>query len=942
MKVVTIGAVGMAMAGLFTFWAMNTASADTSSSFQNANVAFQKAVKASDVVVGHGANTVGLLHDEDGKCVVQVWQSGTRDAKTTLQVDQTTVDGVCKSTTPLPAAESTDNTQELVYDIKAPAFSYQNLGGRDITFGDDGASTLATGSKPSTVKATDWADARPYKVTLDLEALDSDNVKVTQKAVVTGFTNVQNVTAASDDLRYVPAPSDDPIPGPVTITGISRSQTAGAVYSGAHEGVAVTFNGAVCSSGPTKVEVGYTQQGPSAADPVSTVLNGVLSGGATTVDLGQVANGSSGSVKVAATCTDGGIPAIATQGYTQTIPSPTLTVKQNSDLSKHDLSWTQVSSLPTTFNLYRYFDGDMPATDAFATTDQLNYQSVYDAGTNLGLTTHYSVVAVVDGNKSDPGTADITTPLPAPAKTTVTSDDQGADWTGVSCPAYSTAQYSEQHYQQTGTSTAVNWSKASPWSTDLSSTGITTPAYGRTVTQVSARCAAVKSTAVSPASVSNTDAYYMPETLQTGLARSATTGALYAGAREGITVLSTGARCYGGTKTTMTATWVPQVPAGQSNVVSSTTLNPSGGADAVNIAGAANGTTGFVDDRGVCSGVKSGTTFTATGYTQALPTPTTSAAQGSSVNQQVTSWGDISSLPVSYVAQQNASANVVDVDDRSTSALSSTYDYPAGSTYGNKIDYSVYGKVGNVTSSAAPIASITAAWPAVPDAKSIGYTRTGAGGDYYGGRITWAYTGSCPAGTTNEGRVVENRTGQSNGTISTTVRATSGYTDNANGYTWDPSYGLEGYAFGVRIDNICNSDVTNLSSPLNSTQGANFVTPMQTPAAPVWNGYNISDRTRNTNWTPNTALTSTTVTLKTDYITYCSAGSNVNYSNFTSTSWAGNDFNHPLGYWDYWQLPNGSNAANVVYHDANYTCDTPWKETAHSPDGANKTVQVRR
>src|SRR5690606_20749522 len=126
-----------------------------------------------------------------------------------------------------------------------------------------------------------------------------------KKSVSTGFTNVVNVTEADDDLRYVPAPSSDPIPGPVRIASTVRSTVAGASFGGVKEGVAVSFTGGVCQGLPTKVTASFARNSPSSATPVSTVLKTPLDGSLLTLHLGQVPNGSTGEVELVTSCVEG-------------------------------------------------------------------------------------------------------------------------------------------------------------------------------------------------------------------------------------------------------------------------------------------------------------------------------------------------------------------------------------------------------------------------------------------------------------------------------------------------------------------------------------------------------------------------------------------------------------------------------------------------------------
>lgn len=939
MQTLTMGAIATALVGVTAFYALSSASADTSGAFQNTNLTFQKSVAAADVVYGVGQNRVGILKDVGtDQCKVETWQAGTRDGKATLQLDTATVPGVCTPTTALAAAGSTDTTRELVYDVRTPAFTYANLGGREITYSSAGVPTLTTGTKPSDVKQGDWDDTRPYKVSLKLQTLNGDTAVTTKNAVTTGYTNVVNVTAAKDSLRYVPAPSTDPIPGPIKITGTTRSSVKGDTVGGVREGIAITFNGGVCASGPTKVVASFTQQDPSAAEAVNTVINQVLTGDSTTVDLGAVPNGASGAVQVAATCIDGGVVVKDGVAYTQPIPKTNLTVTQNADSWKHDLAWTKVSSLPTQFEVRRAFAGDSASDELVTTTDALSVQSVYEQGMNLGMTSTYSVVATVGDTKSPAATASITTPLPKPDATVVTPTPGGATWTAVTCPAFSNAQYAERHYQQVGTDTKVTWSTLSAWSTDRSLTKIVTPGYGRTMYEVQARCVATKSDAVSPASVSETIGFYQPEDVSLAAARSTTVGTTYAGVREGVTVLLTGARCYNGTKTEVHVTWAG--PTGTSEEQARTQVFTTG-STSWNFANAANGGEGEAEAWTQCVGVNSGSSQNLTTYTNPLPTPTITVKQGPDAETHIVSWNDISSLPVTYTVYQNTASSATDVAAAKTTAQSKTFVYADGGTYGNKADYSVAGVVNGEASARATNATITTAWPASPSATGIKYTRTTTG-DYEDGKVTWGWDASCPAGTGTQGRLLENRTGTRSGSIDTTVRATSAWTNRPTSYNWAPSYSTQGYAYGVRVDGKCVSSVTGFESKTDSTQSSNWITGMAQPKAPVWDAYNYQEMKRGTNWTYNTPLNQNFQTISIDYITYCPSGSSMDWSSFTSRSWAGNDFYHPIGYRDYWQLPDDLNRATVTYYNTKYNCSTPWATSPQSPAAPNKVIEVRR
>lgn len=490
LKMLSISVAGGLLATLLAFWVVSTSSADTSSSFQTASIAFEKAVRESSVVIGGADSRVGLLSDTAAGCQVQTWQGGSRAGHTTLNVDTKTVPGVCKSTTPLVALGAGDTGQELAYNIQAPVFTYGNLGGRVITFDAAGVPALATGTVPAGVKAADWNDVRPYSVKLNLSTLDGNTAQVTKKAELSGVTNVVNVTVAQDDLRYVAAPSTDPVPGPLRITGATRSTTVGTMFSGAREGVMITITGGVCSSGPTKLTVSYTQQSPLTAPPVTTVVSIPLTGAATAVNLGSTPNGSSGAIDVTATCIDGGVVEKTSTGYTQLLPAPVLTARQNAVAEQHDLSWTQVSSLPVLYHIgWLSTNGQTSTKDL---TDLLSTSITQAPGTVYGYTTTYFLRATVGSVTSADSIASLSNSWPAVAKP-ITANDGGRAygnkdtvrwyWNAVSCPAGTIAQYSTSWWRSDIGSSA--WSGVFTWTNyDLSTW---TQGYDYSV-DVAARC----------------------------------------------------------------------------------------------------------------------------------------------------------------------------------------------------------------------------------------------------------------------------------------------------------------------------------------------------------------------------------------------------------------------------------------------------------------------
>lgn len=444
------------LATLLLFWVSASSSADTSSGFQTTGISFEKAVKDSDVVIGIGNKRVGLLTDTaDGRCEVQTWQNGSRDGHTTLHVDTKTVPGVCKPTTALIALNKGDTGQELLFNIAAPVFTYSNLGGREITYSSTGAPTLVTGTKPAGAKLADWDDVRPYRVTLNVETLNKDTAAVARKAELTGVTNVVNVTVAKDDLRYVPSPNTDPVPGPLRIPAVGRSTTVGTVLGGVREGVSVTITGGVCPPGaggtptPSTITTTYTRQSPSSAAPVTTSTTKTLTGTATAIDLGSVPNGSSGAIEVSVKCPGGSVIEKAVIGYTQPIPAPVLTVRQNAAAEKHDLSWPSVSSLPVDYQM-RWSSSN--GRSGAASTAALTMTNVQSVGTTFGYTTTYWLKAVVDSVATPESSASISNNWALPGTPGLwlggVPDRAVWTWSGVGCPAGTNVEYMARYVRE--------------------------------------------------------------------------------------------------------------------------------------------------------------------------------------------------------------------------------------------------------------------------------------------------------------------------------------------------------------------------------------------------------------------------------------------------------------------------------------------------------------
>lgn len=941
LKFTTIGlTTGLVVAGII-FGVVTVSNTSTSGGFQNANAMFEKSISTSDMVVGYGTNRINILTDVDGgRCQVQTWQGHLADGSRSLQVDTATVNEACTATIAPRRALMNDDSLALVRDVENPAFVYSNAGGRAITYSSAGAATLASGVKPDGVKQGDWDDVRPYKVVLSLASANADTVEAATKAVATGHTDVVNVTPAADSIRYVPTPGTDPIPGPIEITDVRRSSTEGTTIAGVREGITVTIGGAVCASGPTTLNVSYTQQAPTTAPTVNTVRSLTLTGQTTTVDLGGVPNGSTGTVEAAASCIEGGAVEKASTAFTQAVPRPTLTVKLNSDPNKHDLSWAAVSSLPTTFELGWAVGG---RTDAdirpLTTTDKLAYTSTMRPGENLGMTTMYQLVAKVDTVTSPKHEQTIHNEWPKTPASTVSPRFNGATWAAITCPTGSYAEYSYRYRQQSQSSTG-SWTAMSAWATTRTLTGVTTAEYGRTLYEVDSRCRADGPFRTSTPERSAQNGYYVPEAMQMSVARSTTAGEMIGGVREGAQFIYTGARCYADVPTQLQAS-SHAYETGHSELSDTTRVMPAG-TKTIDFPGIPNGSEAEVEAYANCAGVPSDSVGGLVFYEQPLPTPVLTVAQGANANQHVVSWNKVSSLPTNFRVFKTADKGSENANPPVTTALSQTLNYAAGTNYGNKTDYVVDAEAG-VSGARTTAKSITTPWPTIPSGTSIGYTRTGLHNHYPYGRINWNHTASCPSGTTLESKMLENRHGRDNGTFETDVKSQTPWIANLRQTDWGPGSANQGYAYGVGIQTKCKSNVTAIESSVTTAQSNNFVIPMATPAQSRFDGYNFRENRRGTNWTYSTctATTSACHSMVVDWTTSCARGSWVNWSDYFVISWSNTRYHHAYGWRDNWELPNGGHQW-VYYQGAQYTCATPWATSPRSPVSGVHAFEVRR
>ena len=613
-------------------------SATASSRLNVGDIEFKQDVRGATLVHAYGDDRIALLTTTGSQCTIKQWFTKTDGGTPSLRSSTTTAAGACTTDTTVPAPAT--NSALRVDDLQAATIAYENLGGRTITFDTTGNASLAAGSRPADVADADWNDVRPYMIRIDVKSADQQIAKFSRQGVFTGTTAIVNAPAASE-VHYVPATNPLPTPSELRITSVVRSQSTGTAYSGAREGVTVTFTGGTCPAMPTTPNLSYAASSPDGIAPVNVVTQRTLTDAASTLELAGVANGSGGAITLTAACGVGSEVKQAVANYHQELPAPALTVKQGSSAEQYALTWTAVSSLTTSY---------------------------------------------------EPSWA-----------TSFGTDDQ------------------------------------------------------------------------------------MPE----------------------------------------------------------------------------------------------------------------------------------------------------------TTGLTATKAFTTGTTYGATITFWVTARVGDDSTKSAP-AAIATAWPATPAGANMVYTRTGYSGNFVSGQVTWSFTGTCPAGTTIQASQLENRTGQSNGTVSNTVNYQGPFQNNLTKVSWSPSYATQGYLYGMGLQTRCASP-NGLYSPVIQVQSNNWITPFATPAQSSWQAFNFRERVRGTGWTYSTcAASNCEKSIQVDWGTACPAGTWVGWSNWYSRSWTGNVFTHPYGYQDNWGLPSGVNSSVVTYYGAQYYCSSPWANSPYSPATGGVNVSVLR
>jgi hypothetical protein len=400
-KVAVTGSLAAIIGGVTMFSAMANASTQNSSAYQTSDLQFAKAVHAADRVIGYDDDAVALLSKSGDACNIDLWHGVSDGDTVTLHEERRTDARACDLVSGISLAPGAKTTEKAA-GLTSAAFTYENIGGRDITFDSSGTAALDTSkTQPSDIADSDWNDPRPYKVNLALKSDGSNLTAFAKNTVLTGYTKIVNATQAVSSpgsLRFVP--SGTPVPAAVNVIDVSRSTTTGTIVGGVREGISVTFTGAQCSDNtPSTVVTKFSTTTPSGVPDVSSTQTLVLTGKATQFELAGVMNGAQGVVSITAVCGTDGESTKGSQPYTQTLPDPTVTATEQSPFSTHKVAWNKVSSLPTTFTgSWTGNDGtkgDIPATSA------LNAKVVHPAYSTYGVTNKYTVVADVSGITSD-------------------------------------------------------------------------------------------------------------------------------------------------------------------------------------------------------------------------------------------------------------------------------------------------------------------------------------------------------------------------------------------------------------------------------------------------------------------------------------------------------------------------------------------------------------
>lgn len=451
------------------------------------------------------------------------------------------------------------------------------------------------------------------------------------------------------------------------------------------------------------------------------------------------------------------------------------------------------------------------------------------------------------------------------------------------------------------------------------------------------------------------------------VARSTTTGTVYAGAREGAIVEFGGATCPV-SNTLVNVIWTPLVPTGLSPVTQSSVWAPASASDraTVHIAGVQNGADGTIKLEARCSAGDAPYTETVN-YSQSIPLATP-VVTNSTPHIHVATWPRVSSLPTTYTgtwAHSGATPAhpVPSGTIASTTALTATTTFTAGRTYDYTTSYritpNVSGKVGTIS----PAGAVTSPFPAAPVATGITYTPTGTGATIMHGRINWA-VGACPAGTVNQAReYVRFIWDSTTGSAIAGTHYDGGWGVNKVQGTFTPPTTVikQGHPFREYVNTKCSVAYTGQESPVsNSAISSTFYTPMVTPTAPVYDGYDFRDWNRGDRIGFGTCYNLSGpcpgyptgqassgggygASYQMDYRYTCPAGSTLGYSFYRTTNitFGGSNDNGVFGKRDGWEV--GGNSV-IVYRKSlpQFECDTLWRTSARSPVGASVDYEVRK
>jgi hypothetical protein len=256
---------------------------------------------------------------------------------------------------------------------------------------------------------------------------------------------------------------------PLTGVTVARSTVSGTIYSGAREAATVRVGGAVCSATTTSLDATWTPSTPTGqASTAATRITAARDGSTTTIEVPGVANSATGTVTVSARCAATDAPITQRVAFSQSLPVPNLTVTQAADPETHNVSWTDTSSLPVSYQLNRSVPNSYAPSQLTTTTTALSYVSTQADGAVYGYATTFGIKGTVNGLSTSDSQA-ITNAWPAPPSGqshTYTRTGSGGYSNGTirwtmsgSCPAGTTVytqMYDAYQWESNGTGTATD------------------------------------------------------------------------------------------------------------------------------------------------------------------------------------------------------------------------------------------------------------------------------------------------------------------------------------------------------------------------------------------------------------------------------------------------------------------------------------------------------